>query len=303
MSSANPTPSRGKRRWVQFSLRTFVVVVGLIAVWLGWLVNSATRQREAVRAILARGGTIAYDYQYDARGRRLPNGKPSRPVWLQRILDDNYFHQVVLVGLDVDEVGNGVAPTDEDLVHIERLPKLRFLYLGGGSISDDGLRHLQNLTDLHLLVLWANPISGEGLGHLRHLKKLRHLDLSQTLVTDDKLKCLEFLTGLERIDLPNNPQLSGEFLEHVAGLPNLQDLVLRGCGITDSALVHLERAKRLRALMLDGTRVTDTGVVHLRGLSNLGDLDLSGTAVSEAAVEEIEQRLPQAHVTMGKAGP
>ena len=129
---------------------------------------------------------------------------------------------------------------------------------------------------------------------------MRHLDLSETPVTDDQLIYLENLTGLERIDLPNNPQLSGSFLEHVADLPNMKDLVLRGSGITDTALVPLKRAKKLQALMLDGTQVTDAGMVHLRGLTSLGALDLSDTAVSPATVEEIEEWFPQASVKPSK---
>jgi hypothetical protein len=55
------------------------------------------------------------------------------------------------------------------------------------------------------------------------------------------------LTGLERIDLPNKPQLTGAFLQHVAELPKLTSLVLRGSGITDSSLAHLKRAKNLQS--------------------------------------------------------
>ena len=70
---------------------------------------------------------------------------------------------------------------------------------------------------------------------------MRHLDLSNTAVTDEQLVYLKDLTALERIDLPNNPQLTGSFLQHVADLPNLKGLVLRGSGITDAALIHLKR--------------------------------------------------------------
>ncbi len=301
MVTADLGGPRRKRRWVKFSLRSFFVGVGVVAVWLGWCVNSATRQQQAVRAILARNGTIEYDYQYDAdRHRRLPQGKPSYPDWLQRLLGDDYFHDVVMVGLDVDEAGHGVEPTDADLVHLKGLRHLKLLYLDGGHITDDGLKHLQNLTELRMLVLGINPIKGEGLKHLSRLRNLQHLDLSRTQVTDDHLISLKNLIGLERIDLPGNPQLSGSFLEHVADLPHLKELVLRRSGVTDSALVHLQGAKKLQVLMLDGTQVTDAGIVHLRGLTSLRSLDLSATAVSQVTVEEIEKWLPQASVKRTK---
>ncbi len=79
---------------------------------------------------------------------------------------------------------------------------------------------------MRLLILWGNPISDDGLKHLRGLKDLRQLDLSNTQVTDSRLVELRNLTGLDRLDLPNNPQLTGAFLEYVANLPNLTSLVL-----------------------------------------------------------------------------
>jgi hypothetical protein len=262
------------------------------ACGLGWVVHQAREQRLAVEAILARGGMVEYEYQYDAaRNRRLPNGQPWRPEWLQKVLGDEYFHGVVCAGLD-----GGHIPTDADLVHIARLRRLKLLYLGGGKITDDGLKELKDLTDLRLLILWGNPISGDGLKHLRGLKKLRHLDLSNTQVTDSQLIDLRDLTGLERIDLPNNPQLTGSFLHHVVDLPNLKDLVLRGCGITDSALRHLSQSKTVQSLMLDRTRVTDAGLPHLREVTSLRSLDLGETAVTDAAIDQLREWLPQASV-------
>jgi hypothetical protein len=260
------------------------------ACGLGWVVSQTREQWLAVRAIVARGGTVGYDYKYDsARNRRLPNGTPWRPVWLQKMLGDEYFHNVVCVGLD--EVA-----TDADLVHVARLRHLKLLYLGGGRVTDDGLKHLQKLTDLRLLILWGNPISGDGLKYLRGLKKLRHLDLSRTQVTDSQLIGLRNLTGLERIDLPNNPQLDGSLLEYVADLPNLKDFVLRGTGITDSALSYLKHAKNVQSLMLDRTRVTDLGLPRLRGLSGLQSLDLTETAVTDKGIASVREWLPQASV-------
>ncbi len=297
MATTNLGGPRLKRRCVKFSLRSLIVGVGVVAIWLGWWVNSATRQQQAVRAILARGGSIAYDYQYDAAiTRRLPKGEPSRPVWLQRLLGDDYFHNVVMAGLDIDETFHDVGAKDADLLQLKGLPHLKLLYLCGGRITDDGLEHLQNLTELRRLFLWKNPISGEGLKYLSRLRKLQHLDLSRTPVTDDHLIYLKNFTGLERIDLANNPQLTGSFLEHVADLPHLEELVLRGSGVTDANLVYLKRARKLQALMLDRTRVTDAGMVHLRAVTSLRSLDLRATAVSLATVEEIEQWFPQASV-------
>ena len=119
------------------------------ACGLGWIVRSAREQRLAVEAILVRGGMVEYDYKYDhVRNRRLPKGESWRPIWLQRLLGDEYFHSVVCVGLDTS-----CNATDEDLVQIARLRRLKLLYLGGGRITDNGLAKLEGLTELQLLTL------------------------------------------------------------------------------------------------------------------------------------------------------
>jgi hypothetical protein len=298
LTAVNPTePPVERARRLRSSVRMMMLLIAGSAGGLGWVVHKAREQRLAVEAILARGGMVEYDYKYDAaRNRRLPSGKPWRPEWLQKALGDEYFHRVVCIGLDGER-----TPTDADLVPIARLRNVKLLYLGGGSITDDGLKELKDLMDLRLLVLWGNPISGDGLKHLRDLKELRHLDLSNTSVTDNKLVDLRNLTGLERLDLPNNHQIDGSFLQYVADLPNLKDLVLRGSGITDSALGHLGQSKTLQSLMLDRTAVTDAGLPYLRGVTSLRSLDLSETAVTDAAIDRVREWLPLASVKPLKA--
>ena len=70
------------------------------------------------------------------RSRRLPKGESWRPIWLQRLLGDEYFHSVSCVGLDTS-----CEPTDADLDCPAEWLKL--LYLGGGKITDDGLASLE----------------------------------------------------------------------------------------------------------------------------------------------------------------
>jgi hypothetical protein len=286
----DPIESPSRRRF-RLSLRVTMLLIAGTACGLGWFVRSAQEQRRAVDAILARGGTVDFDYKYDdVRGRRLPKGESWRPIWLQRLLGDEYFHTVSCVGLDTS-----CEPTDEDLVPIARLSRLKLLYLGGGKITDDGLARLGGLTDLRLLILWGNPIEGDGLKHLRYLKKLRHLDLSNTQVTDRRLVDLRNLTGLGRIDIPNNRQLNGAFLEYVKDLPHLKDLVLRGSGITDAGLTHLEHCDGLESLMLDRTKVTEAGLSSLRRLPNLRSLDLSDLLTNESVVR-VREWFPRASV-------
>ena len=48
MTTDHPNPSKPRRRWFQYSLRTLFVLVTVLCVWLGVTVERARKQREAV---------------------------------------------------------------------------------------------------------------------------------------------------------------------------------------------------------------------------------------------------------------
>ena len=49
-----------RRRWFQFSLRGFLVVLTIGCVWLGWKVEKARKRGRAIDAIVAMGATAYY---------------------------------------------------------------------------------------------------------------------------------------------------------------------------------------------------------------------------------------------------
>ena len=51
---------RSRRRWFQFSLRGFLVVLTIGCLWLGWKVERAQSQREAVAKIESVGAIVYY---------------------------------------------------------------------------------------------------------------------------------------------------------------------------------------------------------------------------------------------------
>ena len=85
-------------RWYQFSLRSlllFVFACSLAFGWLGVKMQRAREQKQAVEAIEKLGGSVAYDYQYDASGSWITGAKPPGPTWLREILGDDLFANVV----------------------------------------------------------------------------------------------------------------------------------------------------------------------------------------------------------------
>src|SRR5262245_41847591 len=77
-----PMSLRPSRRWLQFNLRTLLVLMFLVFVPLGWLAarhHQKQRERGAVNAIENIGGQVSYSLQYDE------NDSPAGPAWLRQL--------------------------------------------------------------------------------------------------------------------------------------------------------------------------------------------------------------------------
>lgn len=108
-------------RWFQYSLRSSLILLTALAVWLGVVVNRAREQREVVKAIEATGGFVLYDWQFDAPS---PSGQPSGPVWLQRFIGKEFFQEIETVAF----LGGRSHPSEPQLLRfIPRLQRLRRL--------------------------------------------------------------------------------------------------------------------------------------------------------------------------------
>jgi hypothetical protein len=96
-SQPNPVP-HPLRRFLRFSVRGLIVVVLVIVVWLGWIVQQAHVQRDAVAAIRRSGGEVFYDWEWKD-GHRIIGGEPWPPRWLVHLVGVDYFGQVTTVQL------------------------------------------------------------------------------------------------------------------------------------------------------------------------------------------------------------
>src|SRR6185295_19980991 len=102
------TPPSPRRRWFRFSLRTLLVVVTLLCVWLGWQIH-AVRQRSAIIAELRATGVYGLpvwtpkygwfnpviDHIFSGEESLVREGqKPSRPDWVRKLFGDCYAGQL-----------------------------------------------------------------------------------------------------------------------------------------------------------------------------------------------------------------
>lgn len=230
-------PPVTRRRWFRFSLRMLFVVVTVLCVWLGFMVNAARRQREAVEAIVKAGGTVMYDY------------KPGEPIWGRNASGNDYFQTVYavrfvrpfpIVDLDqvarLSELGKFRSEQEPALASLEKLSHLEILSLVGTHVTGEMLARLKclsSLTDVHIefcdlddagmeqigkmanlkyLELIGNRITDESIPQIQKLKKLRGLTLGEAAITDVGLQQLADMKQLNGLSLPLTQQVSRSLL-------------------------------------------------------------------------------------------
>ena len=256
------TISRPWRRLLRFSVRGMIVVVLVIAGWLGWLVRSAHVQRDAVAAIRTPGGSVTYDWARQP-DRLISRLRRLTPRWLVDLIGVDYFGHPT----DARIVASSIS-TDDALREVGRLTQLERLDIHGLSPVSDSLAHLEGLSHLTELCLSTMPVTDEGMVHLKGLTNLTVLRLEDTKITD---------AGLT----------------HLNSLKNLQILDVSVTRVSDSGLAQLKGLSSLYSLSLGRTEITDSGLDHLKGLTKLSTLDLRGTPVTDVGVNELQQALPR----------
>jgi Leucine rich repeat len=268
--------SRPIRPWARISIRVMMLLVLTIAVPLGWLVNRARQQREAVEAVQKYGGWIHFDYEF-VNGALIPGGTPRGPRWLRTMLGDEYFRTVRFVSFEYERSSGKVSRNlnveacDELLKKISGLPGLKTLRMKKSQATDEGLRHIGKMSELEeLYIRDARCVTDAGVSHLSRLTNLKHVSISRSTLTNDSLVLLSSLPRLEKLDLQGN-HFSDDGLARLNGKGRLKELWIgiEAMGITDAGLAHLTEFKKLEVLDLQESRVTASGLSQLMELPNL----------------------------------
>jgi hypothetical protein len=284
------------RKGLRISLRTLIIAILLLAVWLGYQVHRARDQLRAIEAIRAAGGWVRYADEFAMgpvnvpRGNRIwepswgtltPGSGPRAPAWLRRAIGDEYFREIAHVSTFVDlEEGSaaepypGKPPVDDTLRAIENQRGIRTLQIGGATVTGKGLDSVAKLTDLReLFIWWATGIDDAAVAHIGRLPRLRVVDIHLSALTD-------------------------EGVGHLAGLPELEELSLEGKKFTDASLAHLSRAKHLKSLELQSRplEITDAGLEHLKGLKELRLLDLQKAHITESSKARLLKSNPKLRI-------
>ena len=172
MTMTPPTPAKPRRRWLQFSLRTLLVLMLVAGAGVGWFaheVRQTRAHREAVKA--------AENARKVADMARMEAETQTMAAERQRMAAERAADEATMAAR------KAVAETAES--EIQKLGgRVTGLDLSATKVTDAGLVHLEGLTQLQTLNLGATSITDAGLAHLEGLTQLHELDLSSTKVTD-----------------------------------------------------------------------------------------------------------------------
>lgn len=175
-ATAGPEPVSPPRRHcfrlTRFSLRFLLVIVTVIAIWLGVVTNGAGVQRRAAWIVHKYGGEVEYDWEDQKMAG------PQAPRWLQEFLGDHYFQRLVSVRI---WYSGGTAESDE-VADVLKVQSLERLYLIRQSLSDHAFDRLVQLPNLRELALLDTDLTDAQLLQLAS-KGLTRLDLRGTRIS------------------------------------------------------------------------------------------------------------------------
>jgi Leucine-rich repeat (LRR) protein len=235
MNTSTENPSKLRRHWFRFSLRTLLIVVTVFSVplgWVGWRLGKARRRRTTTVWVENLGGYAFLDQKISES-------------WWTRSTDKWFGRRVRTVML--------YGPSVTDLSPLADLESLEWLFLNYIEASD--LSPLAGLKNLKSIVIDDPQVS--DLSALAELENLKQLLLYCTQVSD--LSPLADLEGLETLGL-SYTRVSD--LSPLAELKNLHELEL--CDTQVSDLSPLAELKNLRKLHLHGAPVSNEQVQELK---------------------------------------
>ncbi|HEY5315548.1 MAG TPA: hypothetical protein VIK18_23660 [Pirellulales bacterium] len=155
-------------RLLRFRLRTILVAVALVGVWLGWETGRVRKKARAIAVVRNAGGAVFFDYQ-----RTRPKGWNTPPEapgfrWLKWALGEDYAANVIEVQVFSGLGKSPAAITDSDMDTLAAgLGEVEWLVLMDTSITDAGLVPLRRLRELQRLDLEGTLVTKAGVDALR----------------------------------------------------------------------------------------------------------------------------------------
>jgi len=284
------------RRWrsLRFSIRTLLLVVLAVGVWLGVIVQATRRQERIVSEITrSRGNYVNYAHEFDANGKHTPGAPHPAPSWLREFMGEHFFLRPR--ALYLNRYDNRL------LEQAAQLTEVQTVVLTG--IDDHGLRALSNLDNLRTLDISSVLVTKRGLAHLARLSTLQSLRIRGARIGDEDLRLLKPLGNLASLDVGDS-QVTAEGIAWVKETwPKIRLLETRFPSVPEEqeAIARLSRlnvrfsADRegyVRSAYLVGRESTNEHLLQLAVFSRLRLINVENSSVTALGAAEIRRRLP-----------
>jgi hypothetical protein len=156
-----------KHRWYQFSLKTLLLAMTLLAVAISIVVMRVEHQRATVQRVKQLGGRVDYANPEIPWREGLNCRNDSWPIrHLRRWLPGDYFDAVLRVDL------HGTDTSDDDVRHLKCLTRLEILDISDTHVTDAALEHVQEFQHLKDLYLDDTHVTDVGIQQLKRLEQL-----------------------------------------------------------------------------------------------------------------------------------
>ncbi len=263
------------------------LAAGLLAVWRVYG-EPFRRQRETMTLIEVLGGR----YETEA----------GSPAWMRDVFGAPHFQHITFADVaDCDDPSRFLG-------QVVSLPRLRTLVVGGRSLSDEHLRRLQVLETLRVLVLDSTSVTDEAVAEIKQVMPDLVVYRSQrrAIAAVRKFRFAHVATQPCQVDADLRRTIGDDYfqdpigvhlrgsgigdadLQHLEGFTSLRSLVLSETKITDAGLASLRRLSQLQILHAEDTKIGDVGLVHLKGCTDLRILLLNNTKVTDAGLVCLE---------------
>jgi hypothetical protein len=268
------------RRWFQFSIRSVLAVMTVVAIGFGLWVSKLHRRQQALGALRAEFGATSrmrITFQDSPRASWLSGQK-----WLTRLVGEEFFDEPV----DFLLTGNDPSFCDSALRPLEELESLKRLTLEFTVVGKEGMPYLRGLRNLERLDLAYSKSGDEALANMSELSRLGELDLLNTPITDAGLRHLSKLVDLKHLNLEHT-NVTDEGIGWLKDLDELVALNLEHTAVRGATLRNLSARASLRALTLSFTKLDDEALASLGDFSRLEWLSLNGTPVTGLAFAKV----------------
>lgn len=188
-------------RWRRFSLRTLLVVMTGICLVLGFLGESARRQRRLIDTVEALGGTVGYATLFDSYPKYDRSPKSLVPQWVSSMISADYYARVAAVQLprSIQLMGPGVF--DNLASQLAAVPAVHQFSLSGFELGDDAYTAVASAARPKEIILYNVELNDEAAAALSNITSLCDLGLNDVRISSQAISGLRRLPKLERFGL------------------------------------------------------------------------------------------------------